>query len=103
MDDDTFLSASQNITKKAVRKWAQDWARRYTEIRKTLDKAGDDLEGALKGIDVSAPSLRLFRNAARKLKREATTPARFKRELFKLIDAELKRYGKIADVLDPKG
>jgi hypothetical protein len=102
MDDDTFISANLNITKKAVRKWAQDWSRRFTELRRNLEKAGDDLEGTLKNLDVSSPSFRLFRNQARKLKREAPTPARFKRELFKLIDRELKHYGRIIDTLDPK-
>jgi hypothetical protein len=102
MDDDTFISENLNITKKGVRKWAQDWSRRYTDLRRSLEKSNDDYENVLKGLDVSAPSWRLFRNEARKIKREAATPARFRKEVLKLVDRELKRYGKIADTLDPK-
>lgn len=102
MDDDTFISENINITKKAVRKWAQDWSRRFTELRRDLDKAGDDLDGVLKGLDVNAPTFRLFRNQARKIKREAATPARARREVLKLVDRELKRYAKVVDTLDPK-
>ena len=102
MDDDTFISANANITKKAVRKWAQDWSRRYTELRRSLEKAGDDLDGVLKGLDVNAPTFRLFRNEARKIKREAATAARARREVLKLVDREIKRYAKVVDTLDPK-
>ena len=101
MDDEIFNSKNQNITKKAVRKWALDWAKRYKDVRKSLEKAGDDFEGVLKGLDVEAPTLRLFRNAARKLKREATTAGRYEKGVLKYIDREIKHYTKIADTLTP--
>jgi hypothetical protein len=102
MDDDTFISGNLNITKKAVRKWAQDWSRRFADLRRSLEKAGDDFDDVLKGLDVNAPTFRLFRNQARKIKREAATAARARREVLKLVDRELKRYAKVVDNLDPK-
>ena len=98
MDDDL----NQKLTKKDVRKWAQEWARRYKDLRKSLDKAGDDFDGVLKTLDVDAPTWRAFRNQARKLKREASTPTRFQRGVLKLVDGEIKAYGKLADSLIPK-
>jgi len=101
MDDEIFTSKNQNITKKAVRKWASDWVKRFKDIRRSLEKAGDNFDGVLKGIDVESPTLRLFRNQARKLKREASTALRYERGVLKLIDVEIKHYTKIADVLTP--
>ena len=98
MDDDL----NQKLTKKDVRKWAQEWARRYRDLRKSLDRAGDDFDGVLKTLDVDAPTWRAFRNQARKLKRESTTPTRFQRGVLKLVDGEIKAYGKLADSLVPK-
>lgn len=102
MDDATFISQNVNITKKAVRKWAQDWARRFKDLRRSLEKADDGIDGVLKNLEVDAPTWRAFRNKARKLKRESPTPARFQRELFKLVDREIKEYDKLADGLSPK-
>lgn len=102
MDDEIFNSKNHNITKKAVRKWALDWAKRFKDVRRAVEKGGDDFEGVLKGLDVDAPSWRLFRNASRKLKREASTAGRYSRGVLKLIDAEIKQYTKIAEGLTPK-
>jgi hypothetical protein len=102
MNDDLFASNSQNISKKAVRKWALDWAKRFKEIRTRIVKAGDDFEPVLKELDVSSPSYRLFRNAARKLKRESSTAGRYGRGVLKLVDAEIKHYGKLAESLGTK-
>jgi hypothetical protein len=99
MNDELFASHSQNISKKAVRKWALDWAKRFKEVRAKIVKAGDDFEPVLKELDVSAPSYRLFRNAARKLKRESSTAGRYGRGVLKLIDAEIKHYAKLAENL----
>ena len=99
MDEANFISNNLNITKKGVRKWAQDWARRFKDLRRALEKADDGFDDVLKGLEVDAPTWRTFRNQARKLKREVTTPARFKREVLKLVDRELKQYTKIADGL----
>lgn len=101
MDDAIFTSKNQNITKKAVRKWALDWAKRFKDVKRSLEKAGENFEGVLKDLDVESPTLRLFRNAARKLKRESTTVTRYERGLHKLIDREIKHYTKIADTLTP--
>lgn len=101
MDDAIFTSKNQNITKKAVRKWASDWAKRFKDLRKALEKAGDNFDFVLKAVDVEAPTLRLFRNQARKIKREASTALRYERAVLKLIDAEIKHYTKIADTLTP--
>ena len=101
MDDEIFTSKNQNITKKAVRKWALDWAKRFKDMRRSLEKAGEDFDGVLKGLDVESPTLRLFRNAARKLKREATTAGRYEKGVLKMIDREIKHYTKIADTLAP--
>lgn len=102
MDDEIFNSKNHNITKKAVRKWALDWAKRFKDLRRAVEKGGDDFEGVLKGLDVDAPSWRLFRNAARKLKREASTAGRYSRGVLKLIDSEIKQYTKVAEGLTPK-
>src|ERR1700712_3374371 len=102
MDDEIFNSKNHNITKKAVRKWALDWAKRFKDVRRGVEKAGEDFEGVLKGLDVESPSWRLFRNAARKLKRESSTAGRYSRGVLKLIDTEIKHYTKIADGLTPK-
>jgi hypothetical protein len=102
MNDDLFASGNQNISKKAVRKWALDWAKRFKELRTQLNKAGDDLEPVLKQLDVTSPTYRLFRNAARKLKRESSTASRYGRGVLKLVDAEIKHYTKLADSLSTK-
>lgn len=99
MNEEQFASSSHNISKKAVRKWALDWAKRFKELRSQLVKAGDDFEPVLKGLDAESPTYRLFRNAARKLKRESTTAGRYSRGVHKLVDAEIKHYGKLADSL----
>jgi hypothetical protein len=99
MNDDLFSSGNHNISKKAVRKWALDWAKRFKDLRKQVEKAGDDFDGVLKGLDVSSPTYRVFRNAARKLKRESTTATRYSRGVLKLIDSEVKLYSKLADNL----
>ena len=102
MDDATFNSHNHNISKKAVRKWAQDWAKRFRELRTSIEKSGDDFEHVLKGLEVESPTLRLFRNTARKLKREATTAGRYGRGVLKHIDGEIKHYTKIAEGLADK-
>lgn len=102
MNDDVFTSNNHNISKKAVRKWALDWAKRFKELRASALKAGDDLDGALKQLDVSAPTWKSFRSAARKLKREASTPTRYNRGVMKLIDSEIKHYTKLAENLAPR-
>jgi hypothetical protein len=102
MNDDVFNTHNHNISKKAVRKWALDWAKRFKELRAKVAKAGDDFDGALKDLDVSSPTWRTFRNAARKLKREAPTAGRYGRGVLKLIDAELKHYTKLAESLTPR-
>lgn len=99
MNDDVFTSNNYNISKKAVRKWALDWAKRFKELRAQVTRAGDDFEGALKALDVSSPTWRTFRNAARKLKREASTPGRYSRGVLKMIDSEIKLYTKLAESL----
>ncbi|MET0286576.1 MAG: hypothetical protein ABW352_18985 [Polyangiales bacterium] len=99
MNDDVFQSSNHNISKKAVRKWAIDWTKRFKELKTKVAKAGDDFEGALKELDVSAPTWKAFRNAARKVKRESKTPLRYGRGVQKLIDAEIKHYSKLADSL----
>jgi len=101
MNDDVFTTNSHNISKKAVRKWAVDWTKRFKELRSKVVKAGDDFEPALKELDVTTPTWRLFRNATRKLKRESTA-GRYGRGVVKLIDAEIKHYTKISDGLAPK-
>jgi hypothetical protein len=102
MNDDLFASSNQNISKKAVRKWALDWAKRFKELRSKLVKAGDEIEPVLKELDVTSPSYRLFRNATRKLKRESKTPTRYGRGVLKLVDAEIKHYGKLSESLAAK-
>ena len=102
MDDEIFNSKNHNITKKAVRKWALDWAKRFKDVRRSVEKAGEDFDGVLKGLDVESPSWRLFRNSARKIKRESSTAGRYSRGVLKLIDAEIKHYTKIAEGLTPK-
>jgi hypothetical protein len=102
MNDDLFTTANQNISKKAVRKWALDWTKRFKDLRSKVHKAGDDFEGVLKELDVTSPTWRLFRNGTRKLKREASTATRYSRGVTKLIDAEIKHYTKIADHLSAK-
>ncbi|HEX5661294.1 MAG TPA: hypothetical protein VFX59_29095 [Polyangiales bacterium] len=102
MNDDLFGTNNQNISKKAVRKWALDWAKRFKELRGKIAKAGDDFEPVLKELDTTSPSYRLFRNAARKLKRESSTAGRYGRGVLKLVDAEIKHYGKLADSLSTK-
>jgi hypothetical protein len=99
MNDDVFTTNNHNISKKAVRKWALDWAKRFKELRAQVAKAGDDFDGTLKGLDVSSPTWKAFRNAARKLKREASTPGRYSRGVLKAIDAEIKHYTKLAENL----
>jgi len=98
MDDANNLQ----MTKKDVRKWALDWARRFKDLRRSLEKAGDGFDGVLKNLEVDAPTWRTFRNQARKLKRESTTATRFERAVLKLVDRELKDYTKLADSLSPK-
>lgn len=102
MNDDLFATNGHNISKKAVRKWALDWTKRFKELRSKVEKAGDDFEGALKDLDVTSPTWRLFRNASRKLKRESATANRYSRGVLKMIDAEIKHYTKVADSLSPK-
>ncbi len=102
MNEEQFASSIHNISKKAVRKWALDWAKSFKELRTRITKAGDDFEPVLKELDVSAPTYRLFRNATRKLKRESTTAARYSKGVLKLIDAEIKHYGKLAESLAAK-
>jgi hypothetical protein len=103
MDDALFIGKNENISKKGVRKWAQDWAKRFKELRRALEKAGDDgFEGVLKELAVDAPTWRAFRNQARKLKRESTTANRFQRAVLKLVDRETKEYSKLADALGSK-
>ena len=99
MDDANNLQ----MTKKDVRKWAQDWARRFKDLRRSLEKAGDEgFDDVLKQLEVDAPTWRTFRNQARKLKRESSTSTRFQRGVLKLVDAETKSYVKLADSLSPK-
>ncbi|MDB4987743.1 MAG: hypothetical protein JWN04_2921 [Myxococcaceae bacterium] len=102
MDDATFNEHNHNITKKAVQKWAKDWAKRFRDVRTSIEKSGEDFEHVLKGLDVESPTLRLFRNTARKLKREATTAGRYSRSVLKHIDGEIKHYTKIAEGLTEK-
>jgi hypothetical protein len=101
MDDALFIGQTASISKKGVRKWAQDWAKRFKELRRELEKAGDDdFDAVLKGLDVdNSQTWRLFRNRARKVRRESATPKRYQRDVLKLIDRELKDYTKIADAL----
>lgn len=102
MNDDEFTSNNHNISKKAVRKWAQDWTKRFKDLRSRAGKSEEALEAALKELDVNSPTWRGFRNAARKLKRESSTANRYNRGVLKLIDSELKHYTKLAESLTPK-
>lgn len=102
MNDEMFTSNNHNISKKAVRKWASDWTKRFKELRARSQKSDEALDSSLKELDVSSPTWRLFRNQARKLKRESATAGRYSRGVLKLIDAEIKHYSKLADHLAPK-
>ena len=89
---------NKSLDLSTVKKWAKAQEKLLKGVKKQLDKS-EDVAVVLKGLDVSEPSLRSLRNRARKLQREFPTPARFRRNVLREVDGELKRFGKLLAIV----
>ena len=91
-------TAAGILDAKTVKKWAKANEKLFKALQKQLDKA-DDVDVVIRELDVSEPSVRAFRNLARRLKRELPTAGRLRQRLLREAKGEVKRYGKILEQL----
>jgi hypothetical protein len=87
-------SSSDPLDLATVKKWAKAQEKQFNQLKRLLDKS-EDVAVVLKGLDVSEPGLRSFRNRARKLQREFPTPARSRQKVLREVEGEIKRFAKI--------
>jgi hypothetical protein len=81
-----------------IRKWAKTRLKDLKGLEKALERAGDNLEGVLKER-LDKTNWRALGNRIKKLKREFPTPARFQQKAKAEVARELKRFEKIAGIV----
>jgi hypothetical protein len=94
----TNASTSSALDLATVKKWAKAQEKQFKQLKKQLEKS-EDVTVVLKGLDVTDPGMRGLRNKARKLQREFPTPARYRQKLLREVEGEVKRFGKILQVV----
>jgi hypothetical protein len=89
------------ISLPTIRKWAKTRLKDLKGLEKALERAGDNLEGVLKER-LDKTNWRALGNRIKKLKREFPTAARFRQKAKAEVAWELKRFEKIAGVVQDR-